>query len=177
MIRNRKWQYVERALLRRTSQVQTKKKYNWSTLHNETDTWWSMVHNEKGFINFIDFEQAFDNTCYDGMWRAMLNSGIPEQHIKLLQEIYLYDICGFCMVSLYSKFCLFYFCAGWTPAGVIKPRWISECHWWAYVMGRQDIDTDQPTSIYIFRSQDHWHWTKEHQGLSEETDICFHISI
>jgi len=39
----------------------------------------SIEHNQKVFINFIDFKQAFDSIWHDGMWRVMQNTGIPEQ--------------------------------------------------------------------------------------------------
>jgi hypothetical protein len=48
----------------------------------------SIEHNQKVFINFIDFKQAFDSIWHDGMWRVMQNAGIPEQLIKLVQVIY-----------------------------------------------------------------------------------------
>jgi len=48
----------------------------------------SIEHNQKVFINFIDFKQAFDSIWHDGMWRVMQNAAIPEQQIKLVQGIY-----------------------------------------------------------------------------------------
>ena len=61
--------------------------HNWSTLHNETDTWKSIEHNQKVFINFIDFKQVSDSIKRDEMWRVMQNTGIPEQPLKLEQGI------------------------------------------------------------------------------------------
>src|SRR6218665_2085429 len=48
----------------------------------------SIEHNQKVFINFIDFKHAFYSIWHDGMWRVMQHAGIAEQRIKLIQGIY-----------------------------------------------------------------------------------------
>ena len=40
------------------------------------------------YNNFIDFKQAFDSVWQQGLWQVLRNSGIPEDLLLLLEDLY-----------------------------------------------------------------------------------------
>ena len=48
----------------------------------------SLEWNSPLYINFIDFEKAFDSVDRHTLWRLMKHYGIPEKIISIVQSIY-----------------------------------------------------------------------------------------
>ena len=45
------------------------------------------------YINFIDFEKAFDSVDRDVIWILMHHYGIPAKFVTLIQQVYEYYTC------------------------------------------------------------------------------------
>ena len=48
----------------------------------------SIEWNSSLYVNFVDYEKAFDSLDRDSLWKLMRHYGIPDKFVRLIQRMY-----------------------------------------------------------------------------------------